>query len=117
MCVGYRGQGIGVRDQVGAVAALEMRQEVEVPSSPAGIAVRAAGILASMTTREVLRELVERLDDEEVEKLAEIAAAHGLGRAQPEGAPRDPRRFVDARRYPALAAIWNNDDDAIFDGL
>lgn len=29
----------------------------------------------------------------------------------------EPVSWLDARDYPVLAAIWDNDDDAIFDTL
>ena len=64
-----------------------------------------------MTRREALHELVEELTDEEVEALLERLEG-GLN-ARPLGA----RAVLDARQYPILAEIWDNDEDAIFDQL
>lgn len=68
-----------------------------------------------MTTRESLRHLVDEIDDEQVETLARLARECGF--AVDESAPSEPVRWIDARDYPVLAAIWDNDDDAIFDSM
>ncbi|MCK6564695.1 MAG: hypothetical protein L6Q80_08100 [Dehalococcoidia bacterium] len=68
-----------------------------------------------MTTRESLHQLLDELTDDEVEALARIAREHGL--PPPPGAGEEAPRCIDARQYPVLAAVWNNDDDAIFDSL
>lgn len=69
-----------------------------------------------MTTREPLHHLVDELTDEQVEALARIAREHGL--PAPSSQSEDYRpRCIDARQYPVLAAVWDNDDDAIFDDL
>lgn len=67
-----------------------------------------------MTTRESLHEFVERLSDREVVELWEE-----LMRTRKPGVrlSGDPVDFVDALRFPALAAAWDNDDDSIFDQL
>jgi hypothetical protein len=69
-----------------------------------------------MTTRESLHQLVDELTDDEVEALARIAREHGLVPPKRSGPAEEPR-FIDARQYPVLAAVWDNDDDAIFDNL
>ena len=70
-----------------------------------------------MTTRESLHQLVEQLSDEDVESLARLASEKGL----PVGAPMTPSGeaagWIEARQYPALAATWDNDNDAIFDNV
>lgn len=68
-----------------------------------------------MTTRESLRFLVEEMDDDQVEALAELARECGL--VVIESTAKEPARWLDARDYPILAAIWDNDDDAIFDDM
>lgn len=64
-----------------------------------------------MTGREALHQLLETLTDEEVERL--------LGQLQaPLTHPAAvATAILDARHYPALAEIWDNDDDAVFDEL
>ncbi len=61
--------------------------------------------------------MLDELTDDEVEALARIAREHGLPHAaaiQPAGMPA---AFIDARQYPILAAVWDNDDDALFDDM
>jgi hypothetical protein len=70
-----------------------------------------------MGTRESLHRLLDELSDEEVEALARIARDHGLRVAVDEAPPAAADRFIDASQYQALAAVWDNDDDAIFDKL
>lgn len=69
-----------------------------------------------MTTRESLHQLLEELSDDGVEALARIAREHGLP-PPPVTRAGDEARCIDARQYPVLAAVWDNDDDAIFDNL
>lgn len=70
-----------------------------------------------MTTRESLHRLLDELSDEEVEALARIARERGLRARLNEAPPTAAARFIDASQYPVLAAVWDNDDDAIFDEL
>lgn len=70
-----------------------------------------------MTTRDSLHRLLDRLTDAEIEALARIAREHGLDQPREANAALAPDSVVDARQYPALAAIWDNDDDAIFDSV
>ncbi len=63
-----------------------------------------------MTSREALHEIVDRLTDREAEELLIRLRSGGLpgtGSAQP----------LDLGKYPALARIWDNDEDTIFDTL
>ncbi|MCO5202060.1 MAG: hypothetical protein M9925_10205 [Chloroflexi bacterium] len=69
-----------------------------------------------MTTRDLLHRLLDRLTDAEIEALARIAREHGLDQPQKNGALA-PDHLVDARQYPVLTAIWDNDHDAIFDAM
>jgi len=69
-----------------------------------------------MTTRESMHQLLEELSDDEVEALARMAREHGLPPPTAVSAGDEPR-CIDARQYPMLAAVWDNDDDAIFDNL
>jgi len=68
-----------------------------------------------MTTRETLRILVEEMDDDQVETLAELARECGLVADGPT--EKETVRWIEGRDYPILAAIWDNDDDAIFDNM
>jgi len=70
-----------------------------------------------VTTRDSLRQLLDQLTDDEVEALARIAREHGLPTTAAIASAGMPAAFIDARQYPILAAVWDNDDDAIFDGL
>ncbi len=68
-----------------------------------------------MTIRESLRQLVEEIDEDQLETLARLAREGGfVVEAMPQGAPV---AWIEGRQYPALASIWDNDDDAIFDDL
>jgi hypothetical protein len=69
-----------------------------------------------MTTRQVLREALESMDAEAVEAAYDALKERGLLPAQPhvKGTNLD---VLDAADYPLLAAIWDNDDDAVFDQL
>lgn len=64
-----------------------------------------------MTTRESLHELVDQLSEWEAEELW-----RKLQREAPHPARKDPR-VLDVRDYPALEAVWDNADDAIFDAM
>ncbi len=68
-----------------------------------------------MTTRESLHQLVEEIDDQQLEELARLARESGL--VVDESTQKEPVTWIDARDYPILAAIWDNDDDAIFDTM
>ena len=70
-----------------------------------------------MTTRDSLHLLLDRLSDTEIEALARMARDHGLARTTENGSTAEPLGVIDARQYPALTAVWDNDDDAIFDDL
>jgi hypothetical protein len=70
-----------------------------------------------MTTRESLHQLLEQLSDDEIEALAQIAREHGLPPAHGRTEAGEPPRFIDARQYPVLASVWDNDDDTVFDKL
>ena len=70
-----------------------------------------------MTTRDSLHLLLDRLTDPEIEALARIAREHGLAQRIDSGENGESHRVIDALRYPVLAAIWDNDNDAIFDEL
>ncbi|WP_322795351.1 hypothetical protein [Tepidiforma sp.] len=70
-----------------------------------------------MTTRESLHLLVDELSDDQVEKLARILQELFEIPARARGASGQEPSSVAARKYPALAAAWDNDDDAIFDSL
>jgi len=70
-----------------------------------------------MTTREAMHRLLDEMSDEEIEALARTAREQGLADIPDELARQEPARCIDARQYPALAAVWDNDDDAIFDDL
>lgn len=71
----------------------------------------------AVTTRDSLHHLLDRLSDTEVEALARIAREQGFDRPQGPNGAHEPRSFIDARQYPVLAAVWDNDDDAVFDEL
>jgi hypothetical protein len=60
-----------------------------------------------VTTKESLHELIDGLTDAEAAELWDDLTA-GTDAEVADG-------VLDARRYPVLAAIWDNDDDAIFD--
>jgi len=65
-----------------------------------------------MTTKELLHSLVEPLTDKEAESLYEELREE----LDCDSTGQKPRRSViHAREYPVLAAVWDNDDDAIFD--
>ncbi len=70
-----------------------------------------------MTTREALRRLLDQLTDAEVEALADIAREHGLAPGFTVGECMNSPEFIDARKHPVLAAIWDNDDDRVFDDM
>ena len=70
-----------------------------------------------MTTREALHQLLEQLNDDEVDALARIAREHGLPPPLGTSESGERPRFIDARQYPVLASVWDNDDDSIFDNL
>jgi hypothetical protein len=68
---------------------------------------RNSGYTSAVTTKESLHELIDGLTDDEAAELwdeltigADAEAADGV---------------LDGPRYPVLARIWDNDDDAIFD--
>ena len=65
-----------------------------------------------MTGREALHEFVEALTDDGVEAL--------LRRLEGElasGGLSGVVSVLEARLYPALAQVWDNEDDAVFDQL
>ncbi len=64
-----------------------------------------------MTRRESLQQIVEQLTDEEVDALLATIRSDGDFHAA------DTPSVVDGRLYPALAHIWDNEEDAIFDTL
>ena len=68
-----------------------------------------------MTTRESLHALVEALSEEELEVLWANLSASATDQGSPEFQAGPV--VIDARKYPSLVAIWDNDDDAIFDEL
>ncbi|MEO6399093.1 MAG: hypothetical protein ABIP13_11540 [Tepidiformaceae bacterium] len=68
-----------------------------------------------MTTRESLHQLVEEIDDEQLEELARLARESGL--VVDESRRKQPVTWIDSRDYPVLSAIWDNDDDTIFDTM
>lgn len=70
-----------------------------------------------MTTRESLHRLLDELSDDEVDALARVAREHGIDVAPNMALAGEPAGFIDARQYPLLAAVWDNDDDAIFDDV
>jgi len=70
-----------------------------------------------MTTRQSLHQLLDQLSDDEIEALAQIAREHGLPHGPARSGAGEPRPFVDARQYPVLASVWDNDDDTVFDHL
>lgn len=72
-----------------------------------------------MTTREALHQLVDDLADEEVDALARVALLLLVPREPDERAVESPcdQTCLDARDYPVLAELWDNEQDAIFDEL
>ena len=68
-----------------------------------------------MTTRESLHHLVEEIDDKQVEELARLARERGF--VVDGSKSEEPVKWIDARDYPILAAIWDNDHDCIFDSM
>jgi hypothetical protein len=70
----------------------------------------------AMTTRESLHRLVDQLSEDEVEALAKLTTEGRFGRTTTSLAAA-PRAFIDCREFPSLAAVWENDDDAIFDEM
>ena len=55
------------------------------------------------------------MDEQEIEVAFDVLRERGL---VPTGGSADTDAVaIDAADYPELAAIWDNDDDAIFDEL
>jgi len=70
-----------------------------------------------MTTREALHRLLEQLSDDEVEILAGLARERKLPGDVSAKSRAELARCIEARQYPVLTAVWDNDDDAVFDNL
>jgi hypothetical protein len=69
-----------------------------------------------MTNREALLAVVERLDNATVDRLwAEVAPL--VEAKERRGISPDRSRVLDLRDDPVLLGIWDNEDDAAFDGL
>lgn len=67
-------------------------------------------------TAPVLVDLVENLTDEEATELERLLALR-LGRRRTPRDTREPKDWIDGTQFPALVAIWDNDDDAVYDNL
>ncbi|MCC6960908.1 MAG: hypothetical protein IT301_13770 [Dehalococcoidia bacterium] len=70
-----------------------------------------------MTTRDSLHQLLDHLSDSEIEALARMAREHEFESSQGSAVPAERGGAIEARQYPVLAAIWDNDDDTVFDDL
>jgi hypothetical protein len=58
------------------------------------------------------------MDEREAENVYRLLFNRGLLPTGPRNGVRDQTDdAIDASEYPELAAIWDNDDDAIFDDL
>lgn len=68
-----------------------------------------------MTTRDSLRLLLDELSDDDVDALARAARQQGL--CLDQRCELVAASVLDGKQYPVLVALWDNDDDAIFDGM
>ena len=69
-----------------------------------------------MSSRDAVIDLLGQLTEEQLARLAEFVRSEFPDASRP-GVEQDHAAVLDMSIHPALAAIWDNDDDAIFDQL